>query len=235
MVSSLKNCLRQKGGHPPRVPEESELAAAQPSQSKTTRRRRRDTSAQKRPQQSARESHQRALAASSCTLEERIERLSQSITRGQPDAHAHSQSCNLQRRRSQGWNRRDCRSLLEDSPVHSPEHSPPKWGPGAWEDKGAELPLLEFDPGPPPELGSDVNRFLQEPASSARKDCRSNSSPELPLDRNTEGGVTWQGQVLDMPDWWQELAEIAEIDNYQELDQRIQAFFELHWQNEVAA
>ena len=98
MVSSLKNCLRQKGGQPPRGLEESKPATAQPSQSKTPRRRRRDTST-KRDLAEAREAHQRALAAMAA-LEERIELLSWSITRDLPGAHAQSWSCNHQRRRS---------------------------------------------------------------------------------------------------------------------------------------
>ena len=179
MVSSLKNHLRQKGGQPPRGPEESKLAAAQPLQSRTPRRRRRDTSA-KRDLDKAREAHQRALAAMA-TLEERIERLSWSITRDQLGACAQSWSCVHQRRRSQGWNRRHHRALLEDSPVHSPEHSPPQWSPGAWEEEGAEPPFLEFDLGLPPELGPDVNCFLQEPASSTREGSGSDSSPKPPV------------------------------------------------------
>ena len=33
-----------------------------------------------------------------------------------------------------------------------------------------------------------------------------------------------------MPDWWQELAEIPEVDDYWELAQMIQASFKLPWQ-----
>ena len=91
VVSSFKNCLRWKGGQPPRELEESKLVDAQPFQSKTPRRRRRDASME-RDLAKASKAHQRALAAMA-TLEERIEKLSWSITRGQPDAHAQSQSC----------------------------------------------------------------------------------------------------------------------------------------------
>ena len=75
-------------------------ADAQPLWSKTPRGRRRDTST-KRDLAEERGAHQRALAATAA-LEERIERLSQSITRGQPDACAHSWNCDCQRRRSRG-------------------------------------------------------------------------------------------------------------------------------------
>ena len=156
-------------------------------------------------------------------LEERIERLSWSISRGWLGTQ--SLSCNCQKRRSRG-NRRYCRAFPEDSPVHSPEHSPPLWGPGAWEDKGAELPFLEFNLGLPTELGPDVDCFLQELANSMREGSRSDSSPELPAEEYRRW-VTWQGQVLNMPDWWQELVEIPEIDDHWELAQWIRALFKL--------
>ena len=91
MVSSLKNCLRQKGDQLLREPEESKLADAQPLQSKTPRRRRRESSAE-RDFTEAMEAHQRALAAMAA-LEERIERLSKSIIRGWLDTPAQSWSC----------------------------------------------------------------------------------------------------------------------------------------------
>ena len=127
VVSSLKDCLRQKGGQPSRGLGESKPADAQPPQSKTQRRRR-DTSA-KRDLTEVREAHWRALAAAAA-LEERIERLSCSITRNWQDACAHSLSCDHWRRRSQGQSRMCHSALLEDSPIHSPAHSPPWWGPG---------------------------------------------------------------------------------------------------------
>ena len=231
VVSSLKNHLRQKGGHPPRGLEESKLADAWPSWSKTPRGRRRDASAE-RDLAETREAHQRALA-SMAALEKKIERLSRSITRGQLDACTHLQSCDHQRRRSQEQNRRHHRALPEDSPVHSPEHSPPWWGKGAWENKGAELPFLEFNLGPPPVLGPDVDCFLQELASGAREDSGSNSSPEPPVEEYRRW-VTWWGQALGMPGWWQELVAIPEVDNYQELTWKIQASFKLaQWMNKL--
>ena len=116
--------------------------------------------------------------------------------------------------------------MLENSPVHSPEHSPPQWGPGAWEDEEAELPFLEFDLGLPPELGPDINHFLQQPASSARKESGNDSSLE-PLVGEYQRWVTWQGWALDTPDWWQELAEIPDVDDHWELARKVQASFKL--------
>ena len=90
VVSSLKDCLRWKEGKPLRGLEEPGLADIQPPRSKTPRRGRRGTSAE-RDLAEAREAHQRALATMAA-LEEKRERLSQSVANGQPDVCAHSQS-----------------------------------------------------------------------------------------------------------------------------------------------
>ena len=58
-----------------------------------------------------------------------------------------------------------------------------------WEDKEAKLPLLDFDLGPLPELGPEVDHFLQELASSLEEDDRNRSSPE-PLVEEYERWVT---------------------------------------------
>ena len=99
-VSSLKDCLGWKGGKPLQGIEEPGLADVQPPNSKTLRRGRRDTSTEKDLAE-VREAHQRALATAAA-LEEKIEQLSQSITQGWWDVHAHSQSQDHCRRRSQG-------------------------------------------------------------------------------------------------------------------------------------
>ena len=92
-------------------------------------------------------------------------------------------------------------ALLEESPVHSPMHSPPQWDLETLEDKEAELPFLEFDLGPLPELGPDIDHFLQEPARKSREDRESNSSPEPPAEEYKRW-VQWRGQAVDMPSWW---------------------------------
>ena len=80
----------------------------------------------------------------------------------------------------------------------------------------AELPFLEFDLGPPPELGPDVNSFLQELSSSVREGSRNNSSSEPPVEEYRRS-VYLEGLVLNTPDWWQELVEIQEIDDHWEV------------------
>ena len=175
IVSSLKDCLRQKEGQPPGDLEGPGLADAQPSRSKTPQRRRRGTSAE-RDLTEVREAHQRALATAA-TLE-KIERLSQSITRDWPDACTHSWSHDHCRRRSHRWNRRCCRVWLEESPALPSEYSPPQWGPGSQEEEEAGPPFLDFNLELLLELGPNVNCFLQEPAGSAEEDDGNSSSPE---------------------------------------------------------
>ena len=105
-------------------------------------------------------------------------------------------------------------------------HSPPWWGPGTPEGKKAELPFLEFHLGPPPELGPEVNHFLQEPACRSREDSKSHSSSE-PLAKECERWVTWRGWALNMPSWWKKLVKILEVEDFQELALKIWASFEL--------
>ena len=71
---------------------------------------------------------------------------------------------------------------LEESPAPTFKYSPPQWGPGSGEDKGAKLPLLDFDLEAPPVLGPEVSYFLQESAGSLEEDNRNRSSPEPPVE-----------------------------------------------------
>ena len=174
-----------------------------------------------------REAHQRPLATTA-TLEEKIERLSQSVTRGWPDTHAYSRSHDCWRRRSWGQSRRCHRVWPEESPALSPEYSPPQWGPKSGEGEEARLPFLDFNLEPSLELGPDINCFLQEPAGSLGGDDRNRSSPE-PTVEKYERWVTWQAWAHDTPDWWPELAEISKVDDHQELAQKVWASFKPPW------
>ena len=95
-----------------------------------------------------------------------------------------------------------------------------------WEDKEAELPLLDFNLEPPQELGPEVDCFLQELAGSLEKDDRNRSSPEPP-EQEYERWVTWQARAHDIPGWWPELAKIPGVDDHQEIAWKVQASFEL--------
>ena len=169
-----------------------------------------------------REAHWRALATT-ITLEEKIEQLSQSLTRDYPDAHAPSQSWDQWRRRSWGQSRRHYKALPESSHADSPAHSPP-W----WEDEEAG-----FNLGPPLELGPDVKCFLHGPAGECEEDTGSHFPAEPPAEEY-EMWVEWRGWVVDIPSWWQELEMIPDVDDIQELAQKIRASFELpQWMSEV--
>ena len=113
----------QKESKPLQGIEEPSLADIQPPRSKTPRRERRNTST-RRDLANMREAHWRALATLA-TWEEKIERLSQSVTWGWSDVCAHSWSWDCCRRRSWGWNRRYCRVWPEESPAPFFEYSPP--------------------------------------------------------------------------------------------------------------
>ena len=118
---------------------------------------------------------------------------------------------------------------LEESPSPFFKYSPPQGGPGSGEDKEAKLPLLDFYLEAPLELGPEVNHSFQELAGSSEEEDRNRSSPK-PLVEEYERWVNWRAQAHDMPGWWQELAEVPEIDNHQELAWEVQASFKLPWQ-----
>ena len=105
-------------------------------------------------------------------------------------------------------------------------HSPPQWGLEALEDQEAESPYLEFNLGPPPELGLDVKHFFQEQASGQEEDEGSNTSQEPPAE-DYERWVEWRGQMIATPTWWQELLEIPGVSDVPELAQKTRASFEL--------
>ena len=71
-----------------------------------------------------------------------------------------------------------------------PHTQPSLMGPKTLEDEEAEQPFLEFDLGPPPELGPDVNCFLQELANKSRENRKSDSSLEPPVEEY-ERWVMW--------------------------------------------
>ena len=128
---------------------------------------------------------------------------------------------------------RCCRALPEGSQIPSPTHSPPWWGPEASEDQEAEFPYLEFDLGPPPELGPDIGHFFQEQACGQGEDRGSDLSQE-PLVEDYERWVEWRGQIIAAPAWWWELLEILGVSNIQELGQKIRSSFELpQWMSKI--
>ena len=104
VVSSLEDHLGWKGGEPPWTMEEPGPTNIQPPRSKTPRRGSRDTSTERNLAE-VREAHQRAFGTAAA-LEEEIEWLSWSITRGWLEACAHSRSWDCHRWRSRGQKRK---------------------------------------------------------------------------------------------------------------------------------
>ena len=173
----------------------------------------------------AREAHQRALATMAI-LEEEIDWLSQSITRGQSEACAHSRSWDHCRWRSRGWKRRCCQVQLEES--HAPyfEYHPPWRGPES--EKEEEAPM-DFNLEALLELGPEVNPFLQGLSESSGEEDRRMSSLELPVEV-LESWVTWKAWMHNMPGWWQELAEVPGVEDHKKLAWEVWASFKLPWQ-----
>ena len=169
-----------------------------------------------------REAHQMALATMAA-LEEEIEWLSWSVTRGWSEVHAHSRSQDGHRWKSEGWNRRCHPVQLEESHVPYFEYNPPWRGPASEED---EEGLLDFDLETPLELGPEVNCFLQGPAENLGEEDRRTSSPETPVE-DLEGWVTWRAWVDGTPYWWQELTEVPGVDDHEKLAWEMWASFKL--------
>ena len=151
-------------------------------------------------------------------LGRKIEWLSQSTTWGQSYIPGHSQSQDCCRR-SWGWNRRCHQVWLEEGPAPFFQYSPPWRGPGSEEE--AKLPLLDVNLEDLPELGPEVDCFLQELVGSLEEENRDKSSPEPPVEEY-ERWVTCRAQAHNMPDWWQELTEVPEIDDHQKLAWEVQ-------------
>ena len=231
VVSSLKNHLQWRGGEQPSGCKEPEPADTHPSWDRAPQRMRQDVLA-RRELAEAREAHWWVLATTTA-LEERIERLSWSTTRSMAGPHIPSQSHDRHRRRSWGQSKRHHRASSEDSPTPSPTYSPPWWGPEAPGDQEAESSHLEFDLGPPSELGPDVESFFQEQASGQGEDTGSGPSQE-PLMEDYERWVEWRGQMIMTSTWWWELLEILEVCNVQKLAWKIKACFKLpKWMSKI--
>ena len=108
---------------------------------------------------------------------------------------------------------------------HAPyfEYQPPWRDLESVEDK--ETPV-DFDLGAPPQLGLEVNCFLQGSAKSSVEEDKKAPSPE-PLVEELESWVIWRSQKQDMPGWWQELAEVLGVDDPKKLAWQVQASFQL--------
>ena len=66
-----------------------------------------------------------------------------------------------------------------------------------------------------------------------REDGGSNPSQEPPVE-DYERWVKWRGQIVDAPNWWQELVRIPGVSNFQELAWQVRASFKLpQWMSKI--
>ena len=68
--------------------------------------------------------------------------------------------------------------------------------------------------------------FLQELATTQKEGNGSDLLQEPPVE-DYEKWFEWRGCRVHTPDWWQELAEILGINDFQELVQKIRVSFEI--------
>ena len=75
--------------------------------------------------------------------------------------------------------------------------------------------------------------FFQEPAGECGEDKGSHCPTEPPVEEY-EKWVEWRGEAVDTPSWWWELGKIPDVDDVQELAQKIWTSFQLpKWMSEV--
>ena len=104
----------------------------------------------------------------------------------------------------------------------------PLLDPETWEeDQAAGQPSTRLDLGPLSELGPNIKCFLQELAAPPEEGGGSDVSPEPPAEDYERWIKCVGGHQVNTPDWWQELMEILGINDFQELGQKIRAFFEI--------
>ena len=115
---------------------------------------------------------------------------------------------------SWGQSRWCYRGPPDSSLAHSPACSLPQR-------QGKEV---ELDLGPPSEIGPNVERFFH---GQAGKEDKEGHLPAEPPVGEHEERTEWRGQVVDTPDWWQELEMMLEVDNIQKLARKIWASFKL--------
>ena len=189
ILSSLKDCIRQRKGEQSGGGGELEPTSTHPSCH--CNQGRWDTSGEQALTKD-KEAHQQALVAAA-TLEECIERHSWSTTRTQPEACHCSQSQDQPLRRSWGWSCRHCRAPPEEGhQCQSPPLSltgPHQWvtflDPGMTSEEEQVLEQASADPdlGFPPEVRPDLKCFLQEPAIMQEEGRGTNLSQGPPSGR----------------------------------------------------
>ena len=81
------------------------------------------------------------------------------------------------------------------------------------EEQVLEQASTDLDVGPPPELGPDLECFLQELAIMQGEGGGNDYSKGLPSE-DYEDWVNWRGHKFNTPDWWWELVGIPRINDF---------------------
>ena len=85
---------------------------------------------------------------------------------------------------------------------------------------------MDFNLEALPELGLEVDCFLQGPAKSLEEEDKRMSSPEPPVEE-LESWVIWRARMHDTPGWWWELSEVSGVDDHEKLAWEVWASFQL--------
>ena len=84
----------------------------------------------------------------------------------------------------------------------------------------------ECDLGPLLNQEPDLEHFLGKPAVMQGAEGGSELSQE-PSVGNYVVWLEWRGHQLDMPDWWEELVAIPNVDDHHRLARKVKASFEI--------
>ena len=102
---------------------------------------------------------------------------------------------------------------LEDCCASYFEYHPSQRGS---ESEGNEEAPKDFTLDDPPELGPEVDCFLQGPVESSEEENMKMPSPK-PQIEEVESWVTWRAQMYETPSWWQELGMVPGVDDQEKL------------------
>ena len=89
---------------------------------------------------------------------------------------------------------------------------------------------VEEDLGPPSSLEPDLEYFLGGCMPQERAEGRRDSPQDLgpkPLLEDHCKWIEWWGQCINMPAWWQGLEVIPDVEDHQELTQKVRSSFEV--------
>ena len=169
--------------------------------------------------------HQKVLAMVA-TLEEEIERLSQ--TRNCSQSRARSKSRDRQRPSGEGQKKRCHQIQFADEPVPS-QSTNPKIQPGEEGSKGGGSDLEE-----PPELKLMVASFLRGLLETL--DDEGEKMPLEPTILDFSLWVPWKAETCETPDWWMELSAVPGKEDARKLAREVRASFGLpQWLQELGS